>query len=240
MKIINLFFIISLLFVTRNSAQTIDLEGLVVDVNEIPINGQLYLGAANNESKGEAMVTHRILFKSEDGHFFAKTSYDDVSKLDLLETKSDLNLKNILEVYDSTGKLQLKKELEHPIMKCSFDKEGEYCYIKTTSFRVEETDSYSSLVILKKGEILIEEKYVNYFFDRDKCIYYNNNDESGRYLFYRNFETGQNWQIPIDANSHAISVSQDGDHVILSSPNYPGLQSYDSSGKLLWFNPELK
>ena len=228
------------MFVTRNSAQTIDLGGLVVDVNEIPINGQLYLGATNNGSKGAGIVTSQILFKSEDGRFFAKTSYDNISKHDLLETKSDWNLKNILEVYDSSGKLQFKKELEHPIMKCSFDKEGKYCYLITTSFPTEETDSYSNLIILKEGEILIEEKYVNHFFDRDKCIFYNNNDEENKYLFYKNFATGQNWKVPIDYHSHAIAISQEGNNVIVYSKDYPRLQSYDSSGKLLWFNPELK
>lgn len=242
MKYLN---ILGLLWICLNfyttKAQTVNLNGTVVNVNDIPLDNSLPINNSLLKSAGKPLYTPVLIFKSKNSSFFAKATNEIIEQTDELKSLSlsESPATGNFELFDANGTLLYKTKTEWPILRCKISSDGKICGI-TTSWSNEE-DWYSRMIFLNNNgsEIFREDSIDNYYPNTDgRIVYYFKTQGGSRYLFCKNFNNGSFWKIPIAEDSWIGSVSAQGYHVVVNS-SISGLYSYGSYGMLLWNNPKL-
>ncbi|ASB48835.1 hypothetical protein [Alkalitalea saponilacus] len=229
------------------TAQTVNLNGISVTIDDIPLSWKGLNVNVDNELKStnQGIKEHPVVFKSSNGKFLAKATNVEVLDPEILKssTGSDKAVSKI-ELFTDDGVLIYSKELDYKVLRASISDDGKYSHVMIYEYTYLSENDYSELKVLdSKGNQLKSVPDVgNYAATNDNGVYYLKNEKDNdqiRFFGYFNMENNTSWEQPVDIQSSLSSVSQDGSHVALTSTNYPGLQSFNSAGTLLWSNPEI-
>ncbi len=217
-------------------AQTINLNGVNVDIAKIPLNGDLPL-VINSDLKSTTAESQTpvLFFKTDNNHFFAKATF--VSS----QLKSTLSSDPCgkIELFDASGNMAWSKTTELPVLNCKISNDGKFCNTILRHWIVDEDDYELLIVLNERGDEIFREMnvdcvYPNYNKD---VIYYIKDINGEHFLCFKDLLNSSNWNVPIKKEQWIRSVSDDGYNVILSSND--GLNSYGVNGTLLWNNSSL-
>jgi len=209
-------------------AQKIELGGIAIEKNEIPIRKSLVVESQSN-SDGEISV---LVFKSDNNQYFAKAK----NILTFRDEGGIQSEKAIIELYDKSGMLLWSSELNKLVSKCKISDNGKFCHVIV--YKNEEMDLSEYLISFNKlGEEIYHESNISQVYPNSNCdaTYYNKTIDGVNYLIFKDFESGINWREKICDDCFITSVSDAGENISISSTK-SGLYSMDRTGKILWEN----
>ncbi|MCG8581364.1 MAG: hypothetical protein MI866_15685 [Bacteroidales bacterium] len=231
MKIRNYRLNIILLIVTLTStlsiAQTINIEGIEINLNNLPLNTSYEPSIPQSEDN----VVKRVrVFASDDKQKIAINSF-----FERYDGYSCETYKRELKVYDAVGKLKWQKELKGFITQCKLSSGGQFSHIIE---RISDNgdDFYKLLICDDSGnEVYSCDNVTSVLSSKDNnSLFFYKRTTGNRYqLFYKHLTENQEWSKIYSSQRFTIqTVTDNGKYAVAISDSM--IQALNHKGEIIW------